>query len=148
MELVKLLPSLCNDVLLNDPMATYKICVDMEILCKKSNGIGLAAAQVGIPLKLYVLDLGTFQYFANCSYSFLDTSKELQSIEGCLSIPGRRFLVTRKLPVKITGYLLNKQCVFEKFEVVYSDRMGICHQHEIDHGLDILIDKIGKEVVF
>lgn len=136
------------DVDLNDPVSVYKICKEMEKVCIDSAGLGLAAVQVGIPLKLFIVRFDDgFRYFVNCSYTSTE-KKVTQSIEGCLSIRGKTFLVLRHPSITLTGYELivrNSDPIFIPINE-FHDKNHIVFQHEIDHHLDILISDIGREV--
>lgn len=45
----------------------YNVCLKMADVCKKNHGIGLAAVQVGIPWKLFVIDHKRPRYYVNLS---------------------------------------------------------------------------------
>ena len=137
----------------------YNTCQQMHEVCCQSNGVGLAAVQVGIPWKLCVVMLpsGKFRNIVNASYKQKDGSGVLISIEGCLSLKTRRgglrhFEVPRYSEIVVKGKELkeeNGQLVLVDFEEsmsVSNGRTAIVMQHEIDHGLGILISEIGKEI--
>ena len=114
-----------------------------------ANGIGLAAPQVGLDIRLFVIDLeplaedddkyhGFKKVFINAE--ILERSGEIEPIEeGCLSIPGINESVPRESSVKIRYYDENFQEHIEE----YSDFFARCIQHEYDH-IDgkLFIDKI------
>ncbi|HPS20820.1 MAG TPA: peptide deformylase [Candidatus Omnitrophota bacterium] len=100
-------------------------------------GIGLAAPQVGLALRLLVIDIGEgLQVFANPM--FLKKSKKKCKVEeGCLSLPGITFMMSRPEEVEITAQDIKGK----KFSRKYTGMMARVLQHEADH-LDgkLLID--------
>jgi peptide deformylase len=60
---------LAVDVPIDDLNKVHEICLQMEEICTKNKGIGLAAVQVGIPWKLFIVDTQQgFQHYVNCEY--------------------------------------------------------------------------------
>jgi len=127
--------------------ALYKEFLDMQQLCKKSDGIGLSAAQIGKPLPCFVASLdGTWRHFLNCKYRGMSFKKK--SMEGCLSLPGRHFVLERYSKVKVWGHELVDDDGLKIVEVnkAFSRINSVIMQHEIDHHHGILISDIGKEL--
>lgn len=114
-----------------------------------ADGIGLAAPQIGLDIRLFVIDLeplaeddekyhGFKKTFINAE--IIERTGEIVSTqEGCLSIPGINENVPREETVKIKYFDEN----FVEHEEVYSDFFARCIQHEYDH-IDgkLFIDKI------
>ncbi|GAB6012666.1 peptide deformylase [Viscerimonas tarda] len=104
-----------------------------------ANGIGLAAPQVGLDIRLFVIDLEPLaeddNRFANFKKVFinariLEFSDETESLEeGCLSLPGINELVIRPKKIKINYFDEN----FVEHTEVYADFFARCIQHEYDH---------------
>jgi peptide deformylase len=151
------IPKEVQDTPTDNLMKIYKVCLQMEDICRAGNGVGLSAVQVGIPWKLFIvrsmLFEGAFQYFVNCKYDPLQDVNEKfrQSLEGCLSLPGRQFLVNRYSKIKVSGKILviHKDLVLNDFSIDLTDPKdiySIIYQHEIDHGNLITIDQIGTEI--
>jgi peptide deformylase len=97
-------------------------------------GIGLAAIQVGAPLRVIVMDLAREgeepapRYFVNPE--ILETSDERAPYEeGCLSVPDVYDEVERPTRVKIRYLDYHGQTVEEWAEGLYA----VCIQHEMDH---------------
>ncbi len=118
---------------------------EMFRLMYASNGIGLAANQVGIPLRFFVLNLTADaerpdqeQVFINPEIIKRHSSEE--SEEGCLSFPGLYGKVRRARKIKVRAYDLQSNLV----EIEADDLLGRAIQHETDH-LDgkLFIDYIG-----
>jgi len=106
---------------------------DMMQLMHESDGIGLAAPQVGISKRLLVVDISSMeeesQPAAFINPVIIESSGESTLEEGCLSIPGVRENVTR--PEKI---ILKYQTPSgEKMSEPFDGWMARVLQHEIDH---------------
>ena len=105
---------------------------DMLKTMYEAEGIGLAATQVDIHIRLVVMDLSEErnepQVFVNPEYTILDKSPFTYE-EGCLSIPGFNEEISR--PSKI---LLKWQDLQGNFHEDEPDGIfTVCAQHEIDH---------------
>ena len=94
-----------------------------------SNGIGLAATQVGLGLCLFIADIGEgLRVFANPE--IVETSKAKDRMEeGCLSLPGISVNVSRPLQIKVRAQDAHGDVFLEKF----SGLMAKVIQHEMDH---------------
>ena len=123
-----------------------------------AKGIGLAAPQIGLPIRIFIVDatpfkddeelelvernfLSTFkQVFINAQI-IDETGDEWVFNEGCLSIPDVREDVFRNETVKIE-YLDEK---FEKYTKEFSGIAARIIQHEYDHIQGILFtDKLSS----
>ena len=98
----------------------------------EAEGIGLAATQVDVHVRLVVMDLSEERneprVFVNPEYTILDKSLFTYG-EGCLSIPGFKEEISR--PSKI---LLKWQDLQGNFHEDQPDGIfTVCAQHEIDH---------------
>jgi peptide deformylase len=109
----------------------------------EADGVGLAAPQVGILKRLFVVEIRDEVKQAFINPQIIQTSVETCVMEeGCLSIPGIWHDVTR--PEKIT---VQAQGVDGKpFTVTAEGLYARTIQHEYDH-LDgvLFIDHLGKE---
>lgn len=136
--------------------SVFKVIKEMEVLCEKHDGIGLAAAQVGIPWKLCILkQKDRWRYLINCEYSSLSDDK-ISVYEGCLTIPNEIFLVPRLVAYRLTGLelIIDKNElklveILEDYQFIpsMSSQQILDHivvLHEIDHQNDILIWNIGE----
>tara|TARA_Y100000817_G_scaffold237501_1_gene189562 strand:+ start:330 stop:827 length:498 start_codon:yes stop_codon:yes gene_type:complete len=97
-----------------------------------ADGIGLAATQVDVHIRLVVMDLSEEgndpRVFVNPEYKILDKSPFIYE-EGCLSIPGFKEEISR--PSRI---LLKWQDLQGNFHEDEPDGIfTVCAQHEIDH---------------
>ena len=118
---------------------------DMKDTLIKSGGVGLAAPQVGILKRIFVVDVGddepNIMAFINPEI-LKQKGKNDKYIEGCLSFPGRSFKITR--PHKVT---LKAQGIDgEWFVIEAEDFIARAFMHENDHLNGVTIPQIGNEV--
>lgn len=96
-------------------------------------GIGLAAPQVGVSLKIFVIDLSLGKdpsaLHTMINPQFLEREGMQLEEEGCLSVPGFNATVARPRHVKIKG--LNRHGEEETIEG--TGLMARALQHEMDH---------------
>jgi peptide deformylase len=106
-------------------------------------GIGLAASQIGIPLRIFVVDLSvgrnTSGLLTFVNPEFADRDGMQLEEEGCLSLPGFNATVARPGKATVKGLDLNgKEQVVEGTEL-----LARAFQHEMDH-LDgrVFVDRL------
>ena len=107
---------------------------EMLILMRASNGIGLAAPQVGILKRLFICEIADKQ-IGIMNPRIKNTRGETDMEEGCLSLPGIKASITRKRSLCLSGYDFNGQ----KIDLVMTDLWARVVQHELDHLNGILI---------
>lgn len=105
---------------------------DMFRLMYESNGIGLAAPQVGILKKLVVIDtLEEGEKIALINPKIMARGEDMTVMkEGCLSIPGVEGEVTRPETITVTA---NNPETGEEYTFQTSGLLSRCIQHEVDH---------------
>jgi peptide deformylase len=113
---------------------TRRLMDDMLETMYAAPGIGLAAVQIGEPVRVIVMDLAREdepkapRYFVNPE--ILETIDELQSYEeGCLSVPDYYDEVERPKRVKLRYLNYQGEQIEEWAEGMYA----VCIQHEMDH---------------
>jgi peptide deformylase len=118
-----------------------RLAEDMIQTMHEAPGVGLAAPQVGRPLRLIVFDLGENpQALANPVLR--NEWGEQVGEEGCLSVPGLYYPVRRAQKVWADGYGLDGHEV----EVEAEELLARVLQHEVDHLNGILfIDRLEAE---
>ena len=127
---------------------TQSLLDDMLETMYEAPGIGLAAVQVGIPLRLVVIDVSWNKEDGNKDPKFLinpkivSKSEKLSSYEeGCISIPDQYAEIER--PESCVVEYLNydgKQSTLKADGI-----LSTCLQHEIDHLNGVLfIDYLSK----
>ena len=94
----------------------------------ESQGVGLAAPQVGILKRIVVIDIGDGP-IVMVNPEILESSGEQTGNEGCLSLPGKAGTVTRPMYVKVKAFDQNMKPVILEGEELLARAM--CH--EIDH---------------
>ena len=108
-----------------------------------SNGVGLAAPQVGIRKRLVVIDCGD-DPIVLINPVVLETSGSQTGLEGCLSVPGKTGEVTRPNYAKVKA--LNEN--MEEIIVEGEELLARCLLHEIDHLDGIMyVDKVEGELL-
>jgi peptide deformylase len=111
----------------------HKLVDDMIETMYAAPGIGLAAPQVGVPLRIFVVDLsvgrnaGDVMVFINPVFLELD-GVQLEE-EGCLSVPGFNATVMRPSRALIKG--LDRNGIERTVEA--TDLLARAFQHEMDH---------------
>ena len=112
-----------------------------------SSGVGLAANQVGVPLRVLVLgipdpDEGPIEEYVLVNPEFVKKGGERTVDEGCLSIPGYRGQLQRAEWVKVKGLDRTGHEVRLKAEGLMAQAL----EHEIDHLDGILyIDRMKEQ---
>ena len=135
------------------------LCKNMLFTMYKANGIGLAAPQVNISSRIFVIDvqyerekvylpndeeiyrLQNFQPMVFINPTFRDMEGSIVYQEGCLSLPGVYEDVERFEHIFVDFFdMYGQPQTIEAHEI-----FAICLQHENDHldGL-VLLDRLGK----
>ena len=118
---------------------------DMKETLTREKGVGLAAPQVGVLRRVFLVDFSETEehdYIEFINPEIVKTKgKNTDYQEGCLSFPGRLFVVERPDYVKIRAYNVNG----ELFEMELDDFMARAIMHENDHLNGVVIPQIGKE---
>lgn len=117
---------------------------DMKETMYAAPGVGLAAPQIGVSLRLFIVDIAAddepseLRVFINPEI----VAKEGKTVweEGCLSFPGIHEEIERSAKVKVRATDENGQ----RFELEADELLGVAIQHENDH-LDgvLMIDRMG-----
>lgn len=119
----------------------WQLLDDMKETMYKSQGVGLAAVQVGFLRRVIVVDVGD-GYLELINPEIIGMSGEEISDEGCLSLPGESGKVCRPAYVKVKAQ--NRNGAWRMLEG--TGLKARCFCHEIDH-LDgtLYIDKVIPE---
>lgn len=119
---------------------------DMFATMLIAEGVGLAANQVGVDLRLFVYDLTTddgVRYVGHvCNPEIEVLGEETEEVEeGCLSVPGPGADLFRPLQVRLTGADIDGNPISHEA----SGYLARCFQHETDHlNGRLYIDLISK----
>ncbi len=114
---------------------------DMADTMYEADGVGLAAPQVGIRKRVFVVDIGE-GIFEFVNPEIIMTSGNQSGQEGCLSCPNLWGIVERPDYVKIRAY--NRHG--EQFELEAADFFARAILHENDHLDGKLFKDIAKEL--
>jgi peptide deformylase len=121
-----------------DPVTEFdgqlkKLVEDMFETMYAARGVGLAAPQVGISKRLFVMDCSggddAAQRIALINPEVLRVEGDQSGEEGCLSFPGVFFPVKRSLRAVVRAHDVNG----EEFEVDGLELTARCMLHETDH---------------
>ena len=113
---------------------------DMADTLYESNGVGLAAPQVGVLKRIAVIDVGD-GLIELINPQIISEQGEQDGPEGCLSVPGKFGYVKRPNKVRVRATDRNGN----EFEIEGEQLLARAFCHEIDH-LDgvIFVDKVSE----
>jgi peptide deformylase len=120
-----------------------KLCEDMAETMYDAPGVGLAATQVGVPLRIFVIDIAgedepsDLRVFINPDIYEKDGVQTWN--EGCLSFPGVSEEIKRAEHVRVRALDASGKA----FDLEADGLLAVAIQHENDH-LDgiLMIDKL------
>ncbi len=120
------------------------LIADMFETMYESNGVGLAAPQVGILKQIVVLDVDDGNQYVLINPQIMETDGSQTGYEGCLSAPGKSGIVTRPSWVKVRAYDEEMQ----PFELEGEELLAraICHECDHLHG-GLYVDLVEGELV-
>ncbi|MBO5918248.1 MAG: peptide deformylase [Oscillospiraceae bacterium] len=102
---------------------------DMRETLLDSNGVGLAAPQVGILRRAVLVINGQDEILELINPTIVHTEGEQEDMEGCLSVPGKWGFVKRPMVVRVRAQDRNGNW----FEVEDEGLTARCFCHELDH---------------
>lgn len=106
-----------------------RLADEMHAVMREANGVGLAAPQIGVSKRLFVYEIGNSGPRTVINPVLEDLQGEWEHEEGCLSVPGLWFQITRAKRVRVRGYGLDGREVSYEGE----DMEAKLYQHEVDH---------------
>jgi peptide deformylase len=122
-----------------------KLVEDMAETMYAAPGVGLAATQVGVPLRIFLIDLAgedepsQLRVFINPE--LFDPEGTQTYNEGCLSFPGVSEDIKRSASIGVRALDLDGK----PFELHASELLAVALQHENDHLNGVLmIDKLNS----
>ena len=117
---------------------------DMFETMYETNGVGIAAPQIGVLKRIVCMDVGDGNQYVMINPEIIELSGEQTGMEGCLSVPGKRGQVTRANYAKVKA--LNEN--MEEIIIEGEGLLARCIQHECDHLDGILyVTKVEGELV-
>jgi len=129
-----------------------RLVLDMFASMQAADGVGLAANQIGVDARIFVIDCPDAEgedvvgYVINPTLSLPDLHEgepaEETSEEGCLSVPGPYADVRRAFRARVDGVDIKG----EPITIEATGMAGRCLQHEMDH-LDgtVYVDLLPEE---
>lgn len=105
-----------------------KLCEDMFETMYDADGVGLAAPQIGLNLRLFVMDCEDIKLVA-ANPEIIETEGEQSGQEGCLSVGKVPAVVVRPLKAKLRAQDVKGEW-FEREAEGYAAR---AFMHETDH---------------
>lgn len=124
--------------------ALRKQVEDMYETMYDAKGVGLAATQVNIHLRLFTMDVSETRDQRSCIVNpeIIHQEGVQYESEGCLSVGGGAYdKVERAMKVRLRGTDLEGKPV----EIEAEGLMAVCFQHELDHLNGILfIDHLSR----
>ena len=111
--------------------ALHDIINEMFSIMYELNGGGLAATQVGLDMRIFIMDnsKNKDQPIVAINPKIIEKEGEIYEEEGCLSFPGVIAKVKRSKWVK-----MNALNIFGKqYELKTNGYLSRCIQHELDH---------------
>lgn len=124
----------------------------MITTCLLDDGIGIAAPQVGLFKRMFIIrdlddhgqPLETFTAYFNPSFTSLAKDK-VEAPEGCLSVPGSAYSVPRYTDILATWWELTDAGTLEKKQSIMTGYLARVFQHENDHLNGVSIVKRGTK---
>lgn len=147
------LHSPCAPVLPDHPELA-QLVADMIASMHAAEGVGLAANQIGVGLRIFVMDCpeedadgkptgkSVVATVVNPVLHLPAGARELvERTEGCLSVPGATSMLARAAEARVTGV----DAAGDPIEIVGTGLVARCLQHECDH-LDgtVYVDRLGR----
>jgi len=121
--------------------AIARLAEDMFATLYDAHGAGLAAPQVGVGKRVFVYDIDD-EPIVVINPVIAESRGEWTYLEGCLSVPGLSWEITRPKEVLLTGYDLDGN----ELQIEADELEARVFQHELDH-LDgvLLLDHLDDE---
>ena len=109
--------------------SVQKLAGDMIETMHAASGVGLAAPQVGVPLRVIVIGMPGEEDFVLINPQIVRRAGERWLTEGCLSVPGYFGEIQRAQRVTVKGKDLSGKEIRIKAEELLAQAL----EHEIDH---------------
>lgn len=133
----------CRDVTVFDE-SLRTLVQNMAETMYASDGVGLAAPQVGLPIRLAVIDTAPAEERGKAALvlvnpAIMEREGTMKWSEGCLSLPGVTVEVDRCQKVVVTAQDVEGRAL----RLEAADLLAVAIQHELDH-LDgeVLFDRL------
>ena len=107
----------------------HKLIDDMIDTMRAASGAGLAAPQIGVSLRIAVIELPEEEVITLINPQVIKRTGERILEEGCLSVPGYRGEIKRSVTVKVKAQ--DRQG--KEFRLKGEELLAQALEHEIDH---------------
>ncbi len=142
-EKTRAVPTRDDGTVTDEVRALYR---DLADTMYAYDGVGIAAVQIGVPVKMFLVDSkvagrGEGDPIAFINPEIVSTSDDKdKSEEGCLSFPGIFVPIERPRQARLRAMGIDGQM----FEAEGDGLFGRCMQHELDHLTGkLMIDFVG-----
>ena len=110
-------------------------------LMHEHDGMGLAAPQVGIMKRFFIMQGGLGKKYVCINPKVVRVSPQSAfKDEGCLSYPGQKVVVERATEVRVSYQDAKGKSITKKF----TGMMARCFLHELDHLNGIVMSDVGR----
>lgn len=125
----------------SSPKEIRALIKEMREVMEKANGVGLAANQIGLDMKVFVARVQG-KFYAIFNPQITNLSKETEVVvEGCLSVPETMDEVVRPYRITLKGFDKNGK----KITIKAWGYLARVFQHEVDHlNGKLFIDRVKK----
>lgn len=106
-----------------------RLAEEMHVAMREAHGVGLAAPQIGVSRRLFVYEIGDSGPRTVVNPVIDEAEGEWEHEEGCLSVPGLYFEISRAKRVHLRGLDLDGREVSVEGEEMEAKLF----QHEVDH---------------
>lgn len=125
----KVLTRVATPIDFANPQLNQTLAERMLAFMHANNGIGLAAPQIGISKRLFVMQIDRMAMFC-FNPKIVCTSLDFKPFdEGCLSFPGEVVTITRPKTIEIRYQNHRGDWTCGQL----SGLASVCYQHELDH---------------
>ena len=102
---------------------------DMVDTMHDADGVGLAAPQVGVLKKVFVVDVTGEDPMVFINPEIYEADGEQEGYEGCLSLPGKSGIVKRPMHIRVRALDRN----MKEFDMEAEELLARAICHETDH---------------
>lgn len=110
-------------------VSVQRLIDDMIETLDKCSGVGLAANQVGVPLRVVIIHIPDKDVIVLINPEIIEKTGERLVVEGCLSIPGYQAELKRSESVRVKA----RNRLGKLFTKKATDLLAQAFEHEIDH---------------
>jgi peptide deformylase len=109
--------------------SVHRLIDDMVETMHHSDGVGLAAPQIGVPLRVIVVQMPDEEPIAIINPAIVKRSGEREVSEACLSVPGYGGEIKRSVSVTVKG----RDRQGKALRIKAAGLLAQALEHEIDH---------------